>query len=38
MPTFVIDKPAMAAIVAGTYDSVTPGLEYDVKQAISGCK
>jgi|TARA_B110000881_G_C18544191_1_gene500223 ABC-type sugar transport system substrate-binding protein len=38
MPTFVIDKPAMAAIVAGTYDGVTPGLEYDVKQAISGCK
>lgn len=38
IPTFVVDKPAMTSIVAGTYDGVTPGLEYDVNRAIAGCK
>jgi hypothetical protein len=38
MPTFVVDKPSMAAIVAGTHDDATPGLKYDAKKAIAGCK
>ena len=37
MPTFVVAKPAMAAIVAGTHDDATPGLRYDTKKAIAGC-
>ena len=37
MPTFVLDKPAMEAIDAGSYDGTTEGLTADVKRAIDGC-
>lgn len=37
MPTFVIDKPAMEQIQAGTYESGTEGLKADVERAIAGC-
>ena len=37
MPTFVVDRPAMEQISAGTYDGATPGLAADVERAIGGC-
>ena len=37
MPTFVVDKPAMEAISAGSFEGATAGLVFDVKRAIGGC-
>ena len=37
MPIFVIDKPAMEAVSAGSFEGVTAGLEFDVERAIGGC-
>jgi hypothetical protein len=37
MPTFVLDKPAMEQISAGSYQGATEGLVADVERAIGGC-
>ena len=37
MPTFVLDKPAMEQISAGSYEGATEGVVADVERAIGGC-
>jgi ABC-type sugar transport system substrate-binding protein len=37
MPTFVLDKPAMEQISAGSYQGATEALVADVERAIGGC-
>jgi ABC-type sugar transport system substrate-binding protein len=38
MPTYVVDKPLMEKINAGTSEGLSSGLVSDVKRAIAGCQ